>query len=174
VMGLSVGGVLALQLGLDHPETFKALIAAGCGSGPGGRYPERIDGYRKSLKDYHLRHLRSLVSPAFAESALGRYLLGQFTDWDDRLETDAIVEIFNALQNRDVTARLHELKMPVLVINGELDNSLPRSREMAHQITGAEHRIVPGAGHACCLEDPATFDSIVFEFLEKVGLWSKK
>ena len=36
VAGISVGGVMALQLGLDHPELFKALILVGCSSGPGG------------------------------------------------------------------------------------------------------------------------------------------
>ena len=29
VAGISVGGVMALQLGLDHPELFKALILVG-------------------------------------------------------------------------------------------------------------------------------------------------
>jgi hypothetical protein len=31
-------------------------------------------------------------------------------------------------------------------------------------------RAIAGAGHACCLEDPATFDGHVLEFLLKPGL----
>jgi len=27
--------------------------------------------------------------------------------------------------------------------------------------------VIPGAGHACCLEDPATFDEMVLSFLRK-------
>jgi pimeloyl-ACP methyl ester carboxylesterase len=27
--------------------------------------------------------------------------------------------------------------------------------------------MIPGAGHACCLEDPATFDANVLAFLEE-------
>ncbi|MFQ5849503.1 MAG: alpha/beta fold hydrolase [Candidatus Binatia bacterium] len=169
VAGTSVGGVIALQLGLDRPEVFKALILVGCSSGPGGRYQERIEGYGKGVEKYHIQHLRALVSQAFSESRLGGYLLSNFTDWDKRLNGAAIIEIFKALQNRDVTNRLGELKMPVLVINGEFDNSLARSREMSQRILGATHRVIPGTGHACCLEDPATFDEIVIEFLEKHG-----
>jgi pimeloyl-ACP methyl ester carboxylesterase len=41
--GVSVGGVMGLQLGLDYPELFKALILVGCSSMPGDRYPSRID-----------------------------------------------------------------------------------------------------------------------------------
>jgi len=100
---------------------------------------------------------------------LGKYLLSMHTEMDGRLSAPAIAEIFNALQNRDLTARLPELKMPVLIINGEFDNSLKRSKEMSTRIAGAEHRTIPGAGHACCLEDPATFDGHVMAFLKKHG-----
>ena len=91
------------------------------------------------------------------------------TEMDSRLNAPAIAEIFNALQNRDLTARLPELKMPVLIMNGEFDNSLKRSKEMSTRIAGAEHRTIMGAGHACCLEDPATFDSHILDFLKKHG-----
>jgi pimeloyl-ACP methyl ester carboxylesterase len=40
---------------------------------------------------------------------------------------------------------------------------------MADRIDGAVHRVVPAAGHACCLEDPTTFDGYVKEFLEQHG-----
>ncbi|MFQ5681783.1 MAG: alpha/beta fold hydrolase [Candidatus Binatia bacterium] len=170
VAGISVGGVIALQLGLDHPEIFKALVLVGCSSGPGNRYQERIEGYRQGVERYHIRHLRALVSNNFSESRIGRYLLNHFTEWDKRLHASAIEEIFKALQKREVTHRLGELEMPVLVINGEFDNALPRSREMARKIRGASHHMIPGTGHACCLEDPAAFDETVIEFFKRVHL----
>ncbi len=167
-LGVSVGGVMGLQLGLDHPDIFKALILVGCSSQPGDRYQSRIDGYvNQGVAKFHSQHLSDLVSKEFPQSRLGRYLLGMHTELDSRLSAAAIAEIFHALQNRDFTPRLSELKMPVMVINGEFDNSLPRSREMAKMIAGAEHHTIPGAGHACCLEDPAAFDEIVLAFLRK-------
>jgi 3-oxoadipate enol-lactonase len=167
-LGVSVGGVMGLQLGLDHPELFKALILVGCSSMPGDRYQSRIDGYLKQGVDrFHIQHLTDLVSKDFAQSKRGRYLLGMHTEMDAKLSAAAIAEIFHALQNRDLTARLPELQMPVLIMNGEFDNSLKRSKEMSTRIAGAEHRTIPGAGHACCLEDPAAFDANVLAFLEK-------
>ena len=166
--GVSVGGVMGLQLGLDHPEIFKALILVGCSSMPGDRYQTRIDGYMKQgVAEFHIKHLTDLVSKDFPKTKLGKYLLGMHTEMDARLSAPAIAEIFHALQNRDLTARLVELKMPVLIMNGEFDNSLKRSKEMSTRIVGAEHHVIPGAGHACCLEDPAAFDEIVIRFLRK-------
>jgi pimeloyl-ACP methyl ester carboxylesterase len=166
--GVSVGGVMGLQLGLDHPEIFKALILVGCSSQPGDRYQGRIDGYMKQgLAKFHIQHLTDLVSKEFAQSKLGKYVLAMHTEMDARLSAPAIAEIFHALQNRDFTARLGELKMPVLIMNGEFDNSLKRSKEMSAKIAGAEHHVIPGAGHACCLEDPAAFDETVLTFLKK-------
>ncbi|MGZ8445964.1 MAG: alpha/beta fold hydrolase [Candidatus Binatia bacterium] len=168
--GVSVGGVMGLQLGLDHPELFKALILVGCSSMPGDRYQSRIDGYvQQGVSQFHIQHLTDLVSKDFPQTKLGKYLLGMHTEMDSRLNAPAIAEIFNALQNRDLTARLPELKMPVLIMNGEFDNSLKRSKEMSTRIAGAEHRTIAGAGHACCLEDPATFDAHVLDFLKKHG-----
>ena len=164
----SVG--MGLQLGLDHPEIFKALILVGCSSMPGDRYQSRIDGYMKQgVEQFHIQHLTDLVSKDFAQSKRGKYLLGMHTEMDARLSAPAIAEIFNALQNRDLTARLSELKMPVLIMNGEFDNSLKRSKGVSAMIAGAEHHVISGAGHACCLEDPATFDEIVLSFLRKNG-----
>ncbi|HMF50347.1 MAG TPA: alpha/beta hydrolase [Candidatus Saccharimonadales bacterium] len=170
--GVSVGGVMGLQLGLDHPEIFKALVLVGCSSMPGDRYQSRIDGYMKQgLDRFHIQHLTDLVSKDFAQSKRGKYLLGMHTEMDARLSAPAIAEIFNALQDRDLTARLPELKMPVLIMNGEFDNSLKRSKEMSTRIAGAEHHVIPGAGHACCLEDPATFDDYVLTFLKQHGFF---
>ena len=166
--GVSVGGVMGLQLGLDHPELFKALILVGCSSMPGDRYGSRIEGYLKQgVAKFHIQHLTDLVSKDFAQSKMGRYLLAMHTEMDSSLSASAIAEIFNALQNRDLTSRLPDLKMPVLIMNGEFDNSLKRSKEMSTRIAGAEHRTIHGAGHACCLEDPAAFDENVLAFLKK-------
>ena len=62
------------------------------------------------------------------------------------------------------------MKMPTLVINGELDHSLPAGRRTAQLIPGAIHKILPGAGHVCCIEDPAAFDRFVIDFLHTRGL----
>jgi 3-oxoadipate enol-lactonase len=164
-MGCSVGSGIALLLGLDNPDRFDALILVGGNSGASGRYQQRIDGYRGDLADYHIKHMRELVSPQFAQSRLGQHLLNQFVEREPRLKGEAIAQVFTAGNHTDTTERLPTMQVPTLVINGELDNSLPAGQRTASLVPGAVHKVLPGAGHACCIEDPIGFDALVIEFL---------
>jgi 3-oxoadipate enol-lactonase len=163
--GCSVGSGIAIMLGLTHPELFDAIVLVGGNSGSSSRYQHRIDGYRKDLGDYHIRHLRELVAPAFADSPLGRHLLNMWVEREPRLTGDAIAQVFMAGNHTDNTGRLGTMKVPLLVINGELDHSLPAGQLTASLVPGAVHKVLPGTGHACCLEDPAGFDALMIDFL---------
>ena len=169
-MGCSVGSGIAIGLGLDHGDKFDALVLVGGNSGSSDRYMKRIDGYRSDLGGYHIKHMRELVAPAFAESRLGKHLLNLFVEREPRLKGEAIAQVFRAGNSTPNTERLPSMKVPTLVINGEFDNSLAAGRRTASLVPGAEHRILPGTGHACCIEDPAGFDALVIEFLKKRGL----
>jgi 3-oxoadipate enol-lactonase len=168
--GCSVGSGIAIMLGLEHPELFDAIVLVGGNAGVSTRYQSRIDGYRKNLGEYHIQHLRALVAPAFADSKLGRHLLNMWVEREPRLKGEAIAQVFMAGNHTDNTDRLPAMTVPTLVINGEFDNSLPAGQRTASLIPGAVHKILPGTGHACCLEDPAGFDALLIEFLQSQNL----
>jgi pimeloyl-ACP methyl ester carboxylesterase len=167
ILGVSVGSRIVMKMGIDHTDEIAAIIAVGSGSEPrGANFDRRIKGYEgPDLPGYHAEHLRSLVSPAFAASPLGRYLLNIFSERDPTLSGKAIAQGFRALAVSDVTEGCRTLDLPVLVVNGALDNALPRGRGMADLLPRGRHVTIPGAGHACCLEDPAAFDAAVIDFL---------
>jgi len=63
-------------------------------------------------------------------------------------------------------ARLPTLRIPVLLVAGELDTKFTAiARSMAGALPQSQLCIVPGAGHAVHLERPEEFDSIVGDFL---------
>jgi 3-oxoadipate enol-lactonase len=164
--GVSVGSGIGLLLGLDHPEMFKALILVGGNSGGAGSIEDRIHGYTKiGIEKYHIQHLKELVAPDFPETKLGGYLLNTFVERDPRLSGECIAQIFRARGGTDMAPRLGTMKVPTLVINGEYDNSLKAGQRTASLIPGAVHKVLPRTGHACNIEDPATFDAYVIEFL---------
>jgi len=173
LMGCSVGSGTAILLGLDHPERFEALILVGGNSGSSDRYIKRVEGYRANLADYHMEHMRELVAPEFAESRLGRHLLTMFVEREPRLNGEAIARVFMAGNSTDTTERLPQMKVPTLVINGEFDHSRNAGKRTASLVPGAVHKVLPGTGHACCIEDPAGFDALVIEFLSARGLMPK-
>jgi 3-oxoadipate enol-lactonase len=172
--GCSVGSGISILLGLDHPDRFDALILVGGNSGVSSRFQKRIEGYTQAgLASYHIQHMRQLVSPEFADSRRGYYLLQTFTERQPRLSGEAIGQVFRAGNSTDTTERLHTIKVPTLVINGEYDHSLPAGMRTASLIPDAIHQILPATGHACCIEDPAGFDALVLEFLDALGLMPK-
>jgi len=69
----------------------------------------------------------------------------------------------------DVTAELHKIAVPTLVIVGEEDILKPRqyAETIAREIPHAEFAVVPHAGHAVCWEQPGVFNSLMLGFLTK-------
>jgi pimeloyl-ACP methyl ester carboxylesterase len=165
-VGASVGANIALLIGLEYPELVKSLVLVGGGARGTAVFADRIAGYLSGdVAGYQDSHLRALVSPAFAASPLGDWLLQLFRDRAPALSGACIAQIFRALSASDVSARLHEVAVPTLVVNGELDLALPLSRELVVGIPGARHVVIPGTGHACNLEEPQTFDRVTTPFL---------
>ena len=66
--------------------------------------------------------------------------------------------MFQALTVSDLTGKLAVYGVPTLIVNGEHDNALKGGLRTASLIAHAEHKILPGTGHCCFLEDPAGFD----------------
>ena len=83
------------------------------------------------------------------------------------LDMDAVLELFECFDRMDMTAELHRIQTPTLVLVGEEDILKPRyySEIIAREIPGADLVVVPGAGHAVCLEKPRVFNSLVLGFL---------
>jgi 3-oxoadipate enol-lactonase len=169
--GASIGSKLAFHLALERPEMFDALILVGGNAKRGRSYDSRIIGYReRGAAAYRREHLESLVAPGFAETGHGRYLLDTLLDRTPALSGEAIARLFEAFDGVDLYSRVAEIETPVLIVNGEHDMSLPGARETADRLPHAVHRIIPNAGHLCCLEAPAAFDALVVEFLQTRGL----
>jgi 3-oxoadipate enol-lactonase len=170
--GASIGAKIAFRMALDAPDAFSALVLVGGNAFRGASYDARIDGYRgEGVAAYRLRHLAELFAPGFLDTAVGGHLAAMLTDDTPRLSGEAIARLFEAFDGVDLAGEVAELEPPVLIVNGEHDLSLAGARRTAALIPGAVHRVIPGTGHLCNLEDPAAFDAIVAEFLAANGLW---
>jgi pimeloyl-ACP methyl ester carboxylesterase len=170
VMGCSVGSGISILLGLDNPDRFDAVILVGGNSGGSNRFHKRIEGYTSDLGGYHITHMHELVAPTFAHTPLGEYLFNMHVEREPRLDGEAISCVFRAGNGTETTDRLPDMRVPTLIINGEHDHSLPAGQKTAALIPNAVHEVLPGTGHACCLEDPAGFDKVVIDFLAEHGL----
>jgi 3-oxoadipate enol-lactonase len=176
VLGCSIGSKLALMLACDRPDIFSAAVLVGGNSGPQAQFDHRIAAYREhhakgTLKEYHLGHLRHGVTQAWADTPIGRYLLQGFVERGAALDSESIAQVFQALTVSDLTDRLPAYKSPTLIVNGEFDNALKGGTRTASLIAQAEHKIIPGTGHCCFLEDPGAFAALMEDFLRRNRLW---
>ena len=168
--GVSVGSRIAILLGQEHPEMCRAIVLGGGTGGPHLRQDHRVNGYRGDLAAYRRFHIEQIVAPEFPKTPRGRYLIDSLLATSPRLDGEAIAQLFIAQGAMDLRPRMASMKVPTLVINGEFDNSLSGGTETAKLIPGAVHRVLPGAGHGSCLEDPAGFDAAMIAFLTSKGL----
>lgn len=170
--GVSVGSGISLLIGLDHPGMAEALILVG-GSSKGSRNMDgRIEGFlSEDLPGYQMQHLKDCTAPGFPQTPLGKWVLEMFNAQAPNLSGRSIAQIFRARLGCDMSARLAGLDVPALVVNGAHDMSLEAGRYTASKIPGAMHALIPDAGHACNIENPAAFDAAVERFLTSNGLW---
>jgi 3-oxoadipate enol-lactonase len=171
--GVSVGSGIAMLLGLERPELVAALILVGGSAFGGADIEPRAAGYTSAdLRGYQRAHMRELFAPDFPDTPIGQWVLNIFSENAHTLSGRCIAQIFRARQGCDMRGRLPDMKRPTLVINGEHDGSLSRGRETAALIPGAQHVMLPGTGHACCIEDPAAFDDAVTGFMSARGMFA--
>ena len=69
-----------------------------------------------------------------------------------------------------LSPRLGEVRTPVLLLAGELDEKyVALARGMASTMACAQLEIVPDAGHAIHLEQPDLFAATVLSFIERTS-----
>jgi 2-succinyl-6-hydroxy-2,4-cyclohexadiene-1-carboxylate synthase len=161
-VGYSMGGRLCLQLALDRPDVVERLVLVSASPGiadPALRAARRDadellaqsierDGVRAFLE-------RWMAQPLFA--SLPRERSGM----DDRIRHNTVASLTYQLRvlgqgsQPSNWERLRELKMPVLLIAGELDLTyVALAHEMGQAIANARVVVIAAAGHACQLEQP--------------------
>jgi 3-oxoadipate enol-lactonase len=171
VLGTSLGGMVALQLALDHADRLDRLVLACTTSGGSGAAP---------MPEQTLRLLAE--APALpADVALRRFIENAFGPDLDAALVDRIMEHRLATAQPqaawmaqaaagagfDVWDRVGEVRAPTLVLTGDADNVVdPRNSELlAQRIPDARLEVFAGAGHLFFWEHPQRFVDVVREFL---------
>jgi pimeloyl-ACP methyl ester carboxylesterase len=175
VVGLSLGGAVALDAVLRHPDRFSALVL--------------VDAVMPSFDAPDLSALTGPIWSAGRElgaDAARRLWIGcpLFTIANERPSCrNALRRIIGDYSGwgwtdpdpgtwaePDCAAQLHRIAVPTLVVVGEqdIDGMRRMSDALAEGILGARIVVLPGLGHMPNMEDPAAFNRIVLRFLTDV------
>ena len=177
VVGLSMGGYVALALWEQRPALVRTLTLAdtrAAADGPEAREKRQrtidlvLDQGRGALAVEAIRSLLAPNPPASVQARVRSMVEGT------RYET--IVAALQGMRDRpDRSHVLGTISVPTLVIGGEEDLGCPpaQMRALAQAIPGARTVIVPGAGHLPALERPAEVNEALIELLvgRKVVWW---
>lgn len=188
--GLSMGGAIAIGYALAHPERVAALIPLDAWGLVSRMPPQAL---------YYWMTQSNMLRGAFGLFARHRALVRWTLVWaligDRRQVTDALVDEVVDLCRKpnaeasmrdyqrssltrhgtvpDYTARLKDLRMPVLFVTGEKDAlvKLRDVRRAADAVPGARLHVMKGCKHWAQKERPAEFADAVDAFLTEKTVW---
>lgn len=172
LVGLSMGGMVALHTALHHPDAVRSLVLVDSSPAFG------LDGVTtaEAWIEGRLAPLRAGATPADIAPSVMRAITAPGTPDDviaaaaapmARISAAALEAAVRCLPTHDLRAHLHLITVPTLVIVGELDAETPPcySEHLAAHIPGARLVVVPGAGHLSNLERPDIVNRLVAEHL---------
>ena len=169
VFGVSLGGMIALGLGLDQPERTAGVVAAGCRADAPEAFRRMWQG-RQAL-------LASEGSAALADATLAAWFPNPVAAAVRELaramlagvSRAAYVGISTQLQSLALKPRLAAMPGPVQLICGSADGPHPAAmREMMDLMPNSALTMLDGCGHLCNLEDPAGFTAAATAFLARI------
>lgn len=173
-LGLSMGGFVGQQLGLEHASRFHSLTLVSTSSDMTGTRPiweTRIrtagtDGMTKELVDTSMQ--RWLAPEALKGKPA---LVARLFKMASSTPPQGFIGWCQAIINFNITNRLKEIRVPVRIIAGALDPATtPAMMQVMHkEIAGSEYAEVPGTAHMLHVEEPAKFHAEVLPFMAKHG-----
>jgi len=165
-MGLSIGGMIGQTLALRQTKLFDRMVLADTSH---AQPPEAIKQWEERIKIAQTQGMKPLVpstmerwfTPSFRESPPARKIAELIAN----TPVAGYVGCGQAIMKLNTTARLKEIKLPVLAIAGEADPSAPGTRHIGENVPGARLVMIPQAAHISNVEQAATFNQALRDFL---------
>ncbi|MFJ8357283.1 alpha/beta fold hydrolase [Streptomyces sp. NPDC093984] len=177
LVGLSMGGAIAVDTALEHPDLVRALVVSGVGTSE----PDFQDPWTQAANSAYWHALGAGDIDAFLD-AFARFIHGpQRTAEDVDPEVDRRVremargtiskhtrdEPDHQVPVTDTWARAATIEVPVLAVNGGADSPdhIRMAERLVRTVAHGRATVVEGTGHYPNMERPDAFNAIARDFL---------
>ncbi|ROQ04570.1 pimeloyl-ACP methyl ester carboxylesterase [Rathayibacter sp. PhB93] len=177
VFSFSMGGMIAQDLVVKHPELVRRLVLTGTGP-RGGKDMDKVVGVtyfdlvrsvltRSDIKEF-LFFPRDAAGRKAAKQFVGR-LKERTADRDEKVSTKAFTTQLKAIQRfgRSAPSDLSVITQPTLIANGDHDRMVPSvlSHDLHRRIAGSELILYTDSGHGGIFQYWEEFVPVAAEFL---------
>ena len=169
--GLSMGGMIGQTYALKYPNTFATLVLADTTS----RMPaEAQPTWQDRIRTAEAKGMQPLVEPTLARWFTEPYRKAQpqtmqrIGNLIGSTPVAGYVGCCHAIPQINLTARLKDIRTPILIIVGEDDPGTPvaMSKEIHENAPGSQLAVLPKAAHLSNIEQSAAFNRALQEFLK--------
>lgn len=193
ILGLSMGGEIAMQFVLEHPKRVDALMVSGVSL---EGYEYSVEGtqefepkwmaFIEHIQKHDFAGARERFLEFAVDSPVGRadervrdraralmqdYTFPHFFPPDEVVTAAEAASAESQATHVPVIQRLKEIQVPTLVMAGGYE---PKDVQnivdvLVRDIPHAKKAVIPAAGHFVSLEKPAEFNRVVLDFLADLG-----
>jgi 3-oxoadipate enol-lactonase len=164
--GLSIGGMIGQTLALKSPGSFTKMVLADTTH---TQPPEALKQWEDRIDIAKTKGMAALV-----DSTMERWFTAPNRATPAAKKIAALIAATpaagyigcgQAIMKLNTTARLKEIKLPVLAITGEQDGAAPGTRYIGENVPGAKYVGIPNAAHIANVEQAEAFNRALREFL---------
>lgn len=183
LVGHSLGGSVALEFAFKHSELLQSLTlvapppAEGMSHSQGGNNNSSsmsglasLGTSRRLLRNLGvnrsmLRMALMSVTPTLARDHNFEAMVSDA----GRMCPEAIDGLLRSLEKWNARTKLRKLRLPILILGGELDKLIPPASLQGYAKSRSNRRLIvwPNVGHAPQLEDPDRFLRLLIKFVDE-------
>ena len=169
-VGTSLGGYIGQAFAIRRPDLLRSLTL--CHTASVSSIPARVREARlRALHKKSMIHYAHLV----ANQALAVHVRPAVHEWFCEMIADNDREVYEQVFHEgvgdfDVRNKVGAIRVPTMVLVGELDRVIPAAggRKTAALIAGARLNVIAGVGHCSYVEQPGEFNNLVLGFIDEI------
>jgi 3-oxoadipate enol-lactonase len=169
-VGLSMGGMIAQQLGIRHPHAVRSLSLCDTASEmpPRAMWEARFDTARaEGMAGMVEGTIQRWFVPSFPARAPD--VIAKVRAMILSIDVEGYIACGSAVRDMSQTHLLKQISTPTLVLLGREDPActLAASEVLHREIAGAEIHVIDDAAHLSNLEHPEQFNRVLRDFIDR-------